>query len=275
MPRIELGLLLCCQLSLVACGNSDVRRGAWPYDTDRTTVIGGDYDNPDTFSRHDSDTFDSADCIDLDGACARPQKACGDHGVADILIDDSGAVIDVICYPTAGVWIEDVDTDIDHSRNDRVWVFDAVDDGIDVVGDVTIDGNNVVLYGRGADVSVIGGDLDIVKNNAVVRGLRIAGDVTIEKNNASIVDCVIEGDLTIRGNNTSIALCDVWGTLTIEANNTALVRNAFASPPEIRGNNTRCGGNREFVDLDRNGRVTDDELGNLIACSGKSKSKAK
>jgi hypothetical protein len=271
MDRFELGLVLCCQLGLVACGITDAPSGALPYETNRTAVIGGDFDNPDGPAHRGPEAFDSDECIDLDGACQRPQKDCGALGVADVLIDDSGTVVDVICYPTRGVSIETVDGEIGHFGNNVVVVLDDDDDGIDIAGDVTIDGNNVVLFGHGPDVSVIGGDLNIAKNYALVRGIHVAGDVTIEKNNTSIVDCVIEGDLTIRGNNTSLALCDVLGTLTIEGNNTALVRNFFASTLEIYGNNTRCGGNRVFIDLDRDGRVSDDEVGDILACSSSGK----
>src|SRR4051794_40809524 len=224
MLKFELAIIMCCQLALSACGSSDTR-GAWPYETNRTAVIGHDYDNPDGLTRHRADTFDGDECFDLDGACVRPQRDCGDRGVADVLIDDSGAVVDVICYPTSGVAIENVDGEIDHVGNNVVLVLDADDDGVDVRGDVRLDGNNVTLYGYGPDVSVIGGNLDITKNNAVVRGIRVRGDVTIEKNNPSLVDCVIEGDLTIHGNNVSVALCDVWGRLVVEGNNTVLVSN--------------------------------------------------
>jgi hypothetical protein len=271
MRRFEVALLFCSLLGLAACG-SDAPR-VLPYDPNSTALIGGDYDNPDGLAYRITETPDGDECIDLDGACVRPQTECGDSGAADVLLDDSGNLVDVICYPTSGVVIEGVEGEVDHVGNNVVLVLDDEDDGVDVTGDVTIDGNNVTLYGNGPDTSVLGGNLNIEKNNAVVRGVRVQGDVTIEKNNPSIVDCVIEGDLTIRGNNVSIALCDVWGKLVIEGNNTVLVSNHFASAPEVHGKNTVCASNRTFVDADDDGLVSEAELGDEVACSEKSEDK--
>jgi hypothetical protein len=270
MRKFEVMLVLSGLIGLVACG-SDAPRSALPYAPNSTAVIGGDYDNPDGRAQRVLETPDGDECIDLDGACVRPQEQCGNSGTADVLLDDAGNVVDVICYPTSGVAIETLEGKVDHVGNNVVLVFDDEDDGADVAGDVTIDGNNVTLYGNGPDTSVIGGDLNIDKNNAVVRGIRIRGDVTITKNNPSIVDCVIEGDLTIRGNNVSIALCDVWGKLVIEGNNTVLVDNQFATAPEVKGNNTVCASNVLFVDTDGDGRVSEDELGDTVVCAGKAK----
>jgi hypothetical protein len=134
---------------------------------------------------------------------------------------------------------------------------------------VTIDGNNVTLFGHGPDPSVIGGNLNIDKNNALVSGVRVQGDVVIDKNNPSLVDCVIEGDLTIKGNNVSIALCEVWGKLTVEGNNAILVSNWFAVAPEVKGKNLICNDNLAFTDADGDGAVGEDELGEPIACTNK------
>lgn len=272
MRKLEVVLAMCGLVGVFSCGG-DARDSTFPYDANSTAVIGGDFHNPGGFAPRVTETPDGDECIDLDGLCLKPQKECGDSGAADVLLDDSGNVVDVICYPTSGVSIETFEGRIDHVGNNVVIVFDADDDGADVTGDVTIDGNNVTLYGYGPNASVIGGNLNIDKNNAVVRGLRVEGDVTIDKNNASIVDCVIEGDLTIRGNNTSIALCEVWGDLVIEGNNTVLVQNHLATEPDVQGNNTVCASNLAFVDEDDDHLVSDDELGATIVCSGKSKDK--
>jgi len=267
MRRFEV-VLLAGWLLASGCGGDDPTR--LPYDPNSTAVIGGEFDNPDGLALRVVTTPDGDECIDLDGACAKPQEVCGEDGAADVLIGDDGQVLDVICYPTGGVAVESFEGPVEKVGNNVVLVFDDVDDGADVVGDVTVDGNNVTLYGHGPDSSVIAGDLHIDKNNSVVRGLRIEGDVTIDKNNPSIVDCVIEGDLTIRGNNVSIALCEVWGKLVIEGNNAVLVGNRFASAPEVKGKNTRCYDNLAFEDADGDARVSDEELGEAIECGGKS-----
>ena len=269
MRRFELLLVVCSLLGIAACGAET----HLPYDPNSTTVIGGETDNPDGLAWQVEETPDGEACINLDDVCVQPQKACGDSGAADVLLAEDGSVADVICYPTDGIAIESVEGDLDHVGNDVVLVLDDEDDGADVTGDVTIDGNNVTLFGHGPDTSVIDGDLNIDKNNSVVRGVRITGDVTIDKNNPSLVNCVIEGDLTILGNNVSIALCDVWGKLTIEGNNAVLVSNHFASAPEVKGNNTVCSSNRLFKDADDDHAVGDDELGAEVNCSAKPEDK--
>jgi hypothetical protein len=269
MQRVLI-LLALAGVLVGACGDEDKSR--FPYTPDETALI-GDFDNPDGMAGYRIvSTPDGDACINLDDACVKPQRECGDDGAADVLIDDSGAVVDVICYPTGGVAIEAVEGNLDDVGNNVVLVLDDEADGVDVAGDVTIDGNNVTLYGHGPDTSVIGGDLNIDKNNALVRGVRVEGDVSIDKNNPSIVDCVIAGDLTIRGNDVSIALCEVWGKLTIEGNNAILVGNHFAKAPEITGNNTVCNGNLGFEDADADGKIDADELGEPVACAGKAKS---
>lgn len=254
----------------VGCGDDDERSpGRFPYPTDKTTLI-GDADNPDGLAGYSVVTTpDGEACYNLDDVCVKPQTECGDDGAVDVLLDDQGAVVDVICYPTGGVAIETVEGGIEDVGNDVVLVLDDEDDGIDVAGDVKIDGNNVTLYGNGPDTSVIGGNLEIAKNNALVRGVRIEGDVVVTQNNPSIVDCVIEGDLTIRGNNVSIALCEVWGRLVIEGNNAVLVGNRLASAPEISGSNSICNGNVAFEDADDDQIVDGDELGEPIECATK------
>jgi hypothetical protein len=264
MKRVLRAWVAVCML-VGACGDDDERSGL-PYSPDETTLIGSRKGLVElqTFTTPDGDA-----CINLDDVCVKPQSECGDDGAVDVLVDDQGSVVDVICYPTAGVEVRDVEGDLEQVGNDSVLVLDGEDDGVDIAGDVTIDGNNVTLYGQGPETSVIGGDLAIDKNNALVRGVRVEGDVTIDKNNPSIVDCVIAGDLTIRGNNVSVALCDVWGKLTIEGNDAVLVANHFATAPEILGNNTVCTGNIAFDDSDEDGVVDDDELLEPVACAAK------
>lgn len=261
-------LFVACLGAVGACAGEEQTLSRLPYPSDKTTII-GDYDNPNGLAGYVLTTPDGEGCLNLDDACIKPQKECGDDGAADVLLDEKGAVVDVICYPTGGVAITNFEGEIENVGNNVVLVVDDVDDGVDVEGDVTIDGNNVTLYGHGPDNSVIGGDLAIEKNNALVRGVRIEGSVEITKNNASIVDCVIEGDLTIKANNTSIALCDVWGKLTITGNNTVLVSDRFAVPPTVQGNNTVCNGNVAFADENEDGVIADSELGAAIDCSSK------
>jgi hypothetical protein len=266
MRRVTVMVLAAGLSWSTGCGSSDVPTRL-PYKPGSTAIIGGQFDNPDGLAVMNVSTPSGDACIDLDGACVKPQTECGADGTADVLLDDNGAVVDVICYPNSGVSVESFEGDVHKVGNDVVLVFDDQDDGVDVDGDVTIDGNNVTLYGHGPDVSVIGGDLHIDKNNSLVRGIRVQGDVVIDKNNPSMVDCVIEGDLTIKGNNVSVALCEVWGKLVIEGNNAVLVSNRFRQPPEVQGKNLVCSGNVAFDDANADNVIDPDELGAAIDCS--------
>lgn len=253
---------------LAACGGKDSSvDDEYPYDPDKTTIIGADSTDP-------VETPDGDDCIEIDGECARPQEQCGDDGTADVIVDDKGKVVDVICYPTSGAPVAKIPAEsvpVKKTQNGSVVVLDAVDDGADIEGDLSVDANNVVIYGASPDVAVIGGDLTLTKNNTTVRGVRIIGDVTIELNNTNLVLCVVEGDLTIRGNNTTVAGCDVWGHVTIEGENTVLVANHFADPGPFAAQGLVCNDNRHVTDSNADGAIADEEIGATIECSDKAR----
>lgn len=249
---------------LSACGEADdpvVSRT--PYDTDETVVI-GDPEGPKTVATPDGD-----DCAQVGAACVTPQDECGDQGTADVIVDANGNVLDVICYGQE-VTVDEIPIDqVDSvtAGNNTVVVLDGEDDGLDVTGDLIVEGNNAIVYGEGPDTSVIGGDLILEKNNAIVRGVRVQGDVVIDKNNTKMVFCVIEGDLTIAENNTTIAECDVYGTVTVSHNNTVLVSNRFNGTDTIRGkSNTECSGNIRFDDANEDFAIQDEELGGPVTC---------
>lgn len=251
---------------LTACGEEDSSvDNEYPYDPDKTTIIGRGSTDP-------VETPDGDDCVDIDGACVAPQDDCGDDGTADVIVDDKGNVVDVICYPTSGAPVEEIPAEsvpVEKTQNGSVVVLDAADDGDDIEGDLSVDANNVVIYGESPDVAVIGGDLALTKNNTTVRGVRITGDVSVAYNNANLVFCVIEGDLTILGNNTTVAGCEVWGSVTITGENTVLVSNHLADPGPFAAQGLVCNDNHHVTDVDGDGAIADDEIGDPIECSAK------
>ena len=177
-------------------------------------------------------------------------ERCGERAYADVVVDAEGAVLDVLCFRGNATVQELGPAEVASASagNNTVLVLDGEDDGLDVTGDVTLTGNNAVIYGRGADVSRIGGNLAIDKNNAIVRGVSIAGDVTIDKNNAQLSFTEIFGDLTIAGNNTTLAECIVHGQVHLEGVNTVLVQNRFEGARTLSGKNLTCNGNVGFED---------------------------
>lgn len=215
-----------------ACGN-DASSARTPYEPGDITIIGQNLGGAEV---------PLSECED---ECATVDDECGEDAAADVVVNEQGAVADVICFkPNLDVQhIGEEEAPSAEAGNNTVLVFDGLDDGLDVEGDVTISGNNSVVWGEGPDVSSIGGTLLIEKNNAIVRGVRIHGDVAITKNNAQLSFCVIEGDLTITGNNTTLAECTVYGEVKVMGVNTVLAANRFGTTSSIEGKNLTCNNN--------------------------------
>lgn len=242
--------------AVIGCGAETTEApSSTPYRAGEATIIG---------EEPGGETVDIGECSD----CVLVERECGYGAAADVILDADGNIVDVLCY-RRDVEVDIVSPDTTGSveaGNNTVLVLDGEDDGVDVDGDVVIAGNNAVVWGDGPDTSVISGTVDIEKNNAIVRGVRIQEDVTIEKNNTSLAFCVIEGDLVITGNNTTVAECAVFGQVRITGLNTVLVENEFASTDEVAGYNLVCNGNRRFDDANENLLVDETELGNEISC---------
>jgi hypothetical protein len=216
------------------------------------------------------DLAEVCDEADDDEACLTAVEQCGSNAYADVVVDEHGAPLDVLCYG-ANVTVREVGADAVPSEtvgNHTVLVLDDLDDGADVTGDVTLSGNGAVLYGKGADVSVIAGTLAIEKNNAIVRGVRVQGDVTVTKNNVRLAFCQIDGDLTISGNNATVAECIVHGRVRIEGNNAVFVQNELENNDTLSGKNLRCNANVSFENADADGSVSEDALAPAVVCSG-------
>ncbi len=222
-----------------ACGNDGSTARA-PYAPGDITIIGQNLGG---------EEVPLADC---GVECATVATECGENAAADIVVDEQGAVADVICFkPNLDVReIGDEEVASAEAANNTVLVLDGLADGLDVSGDVRVHGNNVVVWGHGPDFSEVGGTLLIEKNNAIVRGVRIHGDVAITKNNAQLSFCVIEGDLTITGNNTTVAECVVHGEVKVAGVNTVLAANRFGGTSLIQGKNLTCNNNFSIGDED-------------------------
>jgi hypothetical protein len=213
-----------------------------PYSLGQALVIG-----PDKGGRQTA--LDEA-CDGAGAECAAAVESCGNDAYADVVLDEQHDVLDVLCYPgnatVREIGVETVSSA--EAGNHTVLVLDDVGDGADVSGNVTLAGNGAVVYGSGPGVSVIGGDLVIEKNNAIVRGVRIQGNVTVSKNNVRFALCEIDGDLTISANNATVAECVVHGQVRIEGNNAVFVRNELGSNDTLSGKNLRCNANTGLVD---------------------------
>ncbi len=269
MPSKQHTRILVPSLCLLAlgCGDGGARSHEVPWGDNRAEVISPDR-TISTFAPIAGD-----ECLAYEGAtqdvCIRPQEVCGAEA-ADVIVDERGEVLDVICYPNEEtVTVDEIEAEqgnIAQNENNAVLVLDEVDDGVDLEGNLDVDANNVVIYGGGPDVSVISGDVTVDGNNTLIRGVRIQGDVNVVKNDSVFVYCVIEGNLTISANNTRLLGCDVFGDIRITGNNTELAADRIAGKIENDGKNLSCASNRSFEDRDENMRVSDDELGDTITC---------
>ena len=261
-------LLVFAAATLAACGGDKKdRANEYPYDPDETTIIGAGT-GPEVV-----ETPDGSDCVRVNEfTCVSPQDECGDDATTDVVVDADGNVVDTICYPNEGATVETISAEtvpVQKTQNNSVVVLDGLDDGVDIEGDLSVDANNVVIWGEDPDVSIIDGDVDITKNNAIIRGVRITGDVTIDYNNAHFLLCVIEGDLTINGNNDTIAGCEVWGSVAINGENAVLVSNLLADAGPYAAQGLVCNDNTSFVDENEDGVIDDDELGDEVVCDDK------
>jgi len=268
--------------TIAACSSSE--SSPYPYGPNETRVIGATDDSSGASEDPGetglagvtpvltSSTSSSKLCLGDGKDCVTPEDKCGKDGTADVIVDAAGNVLSIVCYPSKNYELVDLGGGpVENPKlgNNVVAVLDGDDDGADVDGRLTIEGNNVIVYGAGPGSSVIGGDLEVLKNNAIVRGVRIEGDAVIRKNNFSLVYCVIEGDLIVSGNNASIALCEVWGKIIIEGNNTVLVSNLIAGDQRVDGVNLRCNDNHRFTDIEGDGAVDEDDVLGPVNCSSR------
>lgn len=257
-------------LTGLGCSSDTTNRsGAFPWDEGQVQVVGADREVTDVAIPEGDGCLRIGEEFSDPANCIKPQEECEGRS-ADVLLDAEGKVLDTLCYPKGDtITVAELaanDGDVAQNQNNAVIVLDSNPD-VDLVGNLSVDANNVIIFGADPATSVVDGDLTIDGNNAVVRGVTLTGNVTVAKNNATFFFCVIEGDLTISANDTVIAGCDVLGKLTITGNNTKLVGNHFVNAPEIKGKNTKCEGNFEAADADGDGVLEAGEIGAPLSCN--------
>lgn len=254
-------------LALTACGGADApeSQASGPWGDDITVI------SPDG-TELDYAAPKGDGCISGEGPeCITATPECGAGVPADVIIDNEGKVIDVVCYPTEGVLtaeqIESQQGIVAQNQNGAVLVLGDVADGVDFTGNLDVDANRFVIYGSGPDVSVVSGDLNVEGNNSIVRGIRVQGDLNIMLNDSALVFCVVEGDVHITGNNTHLSGCDIFGSVQIEGNNNVLNGNRIHGNLENRGKNTECANNTAFSDSNQDGIINPAELESTLDCT--------
>jgi hypothetical protein len=244
-------------LGVCACSSS-ARELVLPYPVGQAMVFGASEGGVTT----------SIDAACATETCVAVRERCGGDAYAEVVLGTPGNVLDVMCYP-GDLRVREIGAAPFESigeESDTVFVFDALEDGADVLGDVTVSGDNDVLYGAGAEVSVLGGGLGIDGERTVLRGLTIRGNVTIDENEAKLSLVQINGDLTINGNGVTLSESIVHGDVLVVGSNTVLSRNLLEGVASLEGTNLACRLNQRFDDADGNRVIDDAELGSEVAC---------
>jgi hypothetical protein len=200
--------------------------------------------------------------------CLAVRERCGADAYAEVIVATAGDVLDVMCYP-GHLSVREIEPDpFDRigEESDTVFVFDARDDGADMLGEVVVSGDDDVLYGAGAEVSVLGDGLRIDGERVVVRGLTIRGDVTVDKNDVKLSLVQINGDLTINGNGVTLSESVVHGELHLVGSGVVLSRNLLEGAARLSATNLACHQNQRFDDVDADRFIDASELGGEIDC---------
>lgn len=245
-PQLALPLVVLLCVITTGCDDDDERETRVPWNPNESTIIseGGTYG---TYG-----TPGEGGCViapdTTEEVCVAGTHECADETTADIVVDDQGNVLDVVCIPPNVSAVESIDLEdgeIDQTSNSTALIF--TEGGVHE-GDLAVDGNNVVLYGEGPDVAQIDGTLHITGNNAIVRGIEITGDLIIDKNSAIVVFCRVLGDVYMAKNNTTLSGCDIHGSIYVMDNNTKLFGNRVGGEDLIddQGKGTTCEGNVSF-----------------------------
>jgi hypothetical protein len=213
-----------------------------------------------------------ADACANDPECNRQGAFCsgfGAGGPTDIVVHKD-KVVAVLCYSRsdttttqeipAGGEVGKV------SGNNRVVMFAPSTDGKPIEGEVSLEGNNNVLYGNGAGKTVLADDVTVKGNNGRVRGLTIQGSLLLEGNNQGVVNVIVEGDLTLKGNNSVLANVTVFGRLQLFGNNHVLLGVRVGKEETFEGTNYQCEEVFAFQDVNEDKILTSNELGEALSC---------
>lgn len=268
--------LLAAPLVYAGCGEEDRLAGTnpfLPYEDSNVTVIGGSPDVPVASGELNGDG-----CLEVTADSCVPVNRTGTYcretsGPADAVVVN-GQVAIVVCYADEAQKgpVDVIDTnsdgniDIPQQENGAVITFDPSTDGKPFNGNVTIDGNNVTLYGNGPDKSIINGNLTIDGNNARVRGIRVKGNVEIKSNTVALLFTIVEGNLHVPMNNVLVAETQVFGNFESAGNNEIFAGNGTGGNWHVTGSGDQCERNYAFDDGNDDLNVQAEERGAALAC---------
>ncbi len=221
-------------------------------------------------------------CVQIEDACVEIDEAKGrycdqDGAQADIILDENGEVLEVVCYPPpeSGAPLEEVSVSEDGTVNvpqnasGSVIVFDETTNGEPLEGDITLDAERVSFFGNGVDETIIDGNLSFASNNARARGLTITGDLSVAKNsnNNAITFCKVHGSVDVQGNGMRLVNCQVFGDVSVAGNGATLVNIGVQGEWDVNSG-ASCHGCYSFEDEDEDFIVLEEEQGDPLSCGG-------
>lgn len=210
--------------------------------------------------------------VDSSGWCER------DGGPVDLIYVD-GELVETICYPPADDPDRPIETvdgntsgdiNILQMANRTVVVIDESTNGTPIEGDLSVDGNNVSIYGNGPDNTILDGDVNLDGNGVRLRGVTITGDLIIRKNRAAVVLTRVLGNVhleTMSTNGSVFAENDIFGDFISDSNGNLFVGNDVLGEWSHSGNGNVCDGNASFIDDDEDELVDDEERDETLTCS--------
>jgi hypothetical protein len=271
------GVVACGQKQLAASGSPQQ-----PYTANRTTVIGTD-SSGNAVSGSTNEQVAPGDCVTVGAQCvdtttgASGSKFCqgGPSGgpVDSIVVD--GKVVTTVCYPPGKdgkttVVSGNGNVSVPQNANNTTVTFDPSTDGKKITGDVNVDGNNVAVYGDGADKTIIDGTVTLSGNNARIRGMTITGDLILQSNDTAAVLVKVLGNVQVLGNNDVFTAGDVFKDVSVTKNNVVLVSNRAQGTWDAAGGNADCVDNKAFTDKNNDDVVEASEVGADLPCDGAS-----
>ena len=277
-PFITRSLSLVGALTMACAPSQPINDEVYGADGDeRVSVIGTDSTGATvagSIVASDSCILAGQDCVEAAPTGEWCEREGGPYDV--VLVE--GEVVEVVCYPppadSAGpeVVLSDPrqgDLEIPQDANNTAITFDASTNGKPIDGNITLEGNNVSVYGNGPDETIIDGDIIVSGNNVRLRGVTVLGDVVVRLNNASIILCRIHGDLILEGestNNSVLVANDVFGRIDAPSNGNTVVGNDVQGDFDITGHNNTCDENRAFADANEDHVIDEGEMGDALVC---------
>jgi hypothetical protein len=183
---------------------------------------------------HDLDDGD----LDLvfDGVAALPFTIAAEGDVYDVAVAYDGEQVGLysgfpIRYGIGGQIVEipiDADPTEALAEDDRIVFFE---DGIHV-GDLVIQGSNVILFGEGfAERSVVvDGNVEVRGTDVRIRGVTITGDLTVSGNQFGMSFGVVRGTTHLNGQAISFLRNVFCGGAEVPSSNAALYDNLGLAP---------------------------------------------